>query len=387
MFLNRVRLPILFHQPQFPTEVSKFRLADGTSKVQSVVVRNTYDGLTDHLPKDWHQKIVIALSHDNVTIENEQLMSNVVLNGEYGIDWQRFLQYPLAQANFNVEVTPFNATNSNCQTCEEMSQVSLVDDSTDEIWEEGTTHDFPDVLTDNDTICCYPFTISLVSYNTEFFTNVSISQAGVLTATVINPAPELDNILIATYRVTCADGQYDEANVYGNITGTDPDFCYPPIGPLSETEISESSVLIDWDTVVPPPASWNWELYLTSDLGTLLQSGSTAISEVTLTGLSTFVSYTIFVYSDCGGYNFSTPIELEFEITGFPVDTCGRFSLEVLFGTVDISYMNCEGNIENETLVGAQVVERCMLITSGSTTPLYFAASSPDITITYVTLC
>lgn len=384
-FLNRVRLPILFHQPQFPTEVSKFRLADGTSKVQSVVVRNTYNGKTDQLPEDWHRKLVIALAHDTVTIENERLMSNVVLN-EYNIDHQDFLQYPLAQANFNVEVTPFNATNSNCQTCEEMAQVALVDDSTDEVWEEGTTHDFPDVLTDNDSICCLPFTISLVSWNTEFFSAVSISASGVLTATVKPSVPIISDILIATYRVTCADGQYDEANVYGNITGTDSDFCFPPEN-LTKTEISESSVLIDWDDPTPMPSYWNWELYLSSDLGTILQSGNTVVSEVTLTGLNTFTEYTIFVVADCGGYDFSTPAQLEFEITGFTVDTCGRFMIETLFGSVDISYMDCEGNIVNETLVGAQVVNRCMLISSGGTTPIYFAASSPDTTINYINLC
>lgn len=387
-FLNRLRLPILFHQPQFPTEVTKFRLANGRSKVQSVVVRNTYNGKTDQLPEDWHRKLVIALSHDTISIENERLLSDVVLDSEYNIAWEDFLQKPTAPATFVVEVTPFNATNSNCQTCEEMSQVSLVDDTTAEVWDEGTTHEFPDVLTDNDTICCYPYTIELVTYNTQFFDSVTISSSGVLTATVINPAPPMSNVLIARYRVTCASGQYDEADVYGNIDGTDTDFCYEPIGPLSKTELSATSVLIDWDTVAPPPASWNWELYLTSDLGTPIDSGTVAISEVTLTGLSSFVSYTIFVISDCGAYNLSQPASLEFEITGFPSGTCGNFSVESIDGDpAFISYMDCAGDIVNYNFTYAQTIQRCMLIVSGGTTPVYFVSSSPLVTINYIGLC
>jgi hypothetical protein len=213
MFKNRIRLPIFFAQPQFPMERDIFRLADGSSKVQSIIIRNTYEGKTDHFPEDWHRKLVIAMAHDTVTVEGERLLSDVVLYGDYGIEWQEFLNNPIAQANFKVQVTPFDATNSNCQTCDEMSQISLVDDYTDEVWDEGTTHDFPDVLTDNDSICCSPYTVSLLYFNPLFFTDVSISAAGVLTATVINPAPVVNDVLIATYRVTCADGSYDYADV------------------------------------------------------------------------------------------------------------------------------------------------------------------------------
>ncbi len=246
MFKNRVRLPIMFAKPQFPTERNVFRLANGASKVLSVIIRNTYEGKTDQLPEDWHRKLVIAMAHDEVTIENERLMSNVVLDGDYSIDHQEFLNYPIAQATFSVQVTPFDATNSNCQTCDEMTQLNLVDDTTDETWAEGTTHDFPDVVTDNDAICCNPFEITLVTYNTNYFENVSISAGGVLTATVKDPVPSIENVFIATYRVTCPDGSYDEANIYGNISGTSPE-CPPWIQNI-ETEVeSSTSVTMSWE--------------------------------------------------------------------------------------------------------------------------------------------
>jgi hypothetical protein len=397
MFTNRVRLPIIFSKPQFPVEKTSFRKADGSTKVLSTVIRNTYEGKTDQLPEEWHRKLVIALSHDTVTIENERLMSGIVLTGDYGIDHQDFLQYPLAQASFTVDVTPFDATNSNCQTCEEATQLNLVDDQTDEVWGEGTTNIFPDVLTDNDEICCNPYTIELIRFNTNYFSAASISADGVLTATVIDPAPVVDDVLIATYRVTCSNGQYDEADVYGNITGSDTDFCYPPGGtgaiyvPTGNSTTAEISL-----DVIPPidqiPACWYvWELFLTSDLGTIIQSGAfPMIGDLTITGLTPGVSYTISIKGDCCGYNYSLPVSIEFTITAFAGDTCGNFQV-VYLPSIDpvpqsISYMNCAGEIVNLELSVAQTTIIPMLILAGETDPLYYVASSADISITYVGL-
>ena len=384
----------MFTKPQFPTERNVFRLADGSSKVLSVVIRNTYEGRTDQLPEDWHRKLVVAMAHDTVTIENERLMSNVVLDGDYGIDWQDFLNYPVANANFQVQVTPFNATNSNCQTCDEMTQLSLVDDSATDVWEEGTTNDFPDVLTDNDSICCRPYVITLVIYNTLYFTSVTISASGVLTATVINPAPVIDDVWIARYRVTCPDGSYDEAEVYGNITGSDVSFCYPVVADsLVYSPINSTSANISWDPYFPPPPAWNWELFETADLGTVIQSGSVSFPdlEVILTGLTAGVSYTFTIVSDCGAYDTSEPETLEFTITAFAADTCANFIVTYLpyedAAPQSISYMNCAGEIVNRVFAVAETAEICMLIKSGEAVPVYFVASSVDISINYDAPC
>jgi len=388
-FSNRIRLPIFFSKPQFPTERNVFRKADGTTKVQSVVIRNTYQGQTDQFPEDWHRKLVIALSHDTVNIEGERLLSEVALSGDYQIDWQDFLNYPVAQAGFQVEVTPFDATNSNCQTCEEATQIALVDDSTAEVWEEGTTNVFPDVLTDNDMICCRPYTISLLYYNTNYFSSCTIDANGVLTATVINPAPVVNNVIIAGYRVTCANGQYDDATVYGNITGSDVSFCPPPVD-LIYSYLSSTSADISWDVGLPSPSSWNWELFLTSDLGTVIQSGNVVIPNIQITGLTPGVSYTIVVTSDCSG-DPSLPVDLEFTITPFVSEQCGSFTITYLPSVDDApqsaSYMDCDGNIQNITFTYAQTIDRCMLIPYGGTTPIYFVASSVDISINYNSLC
>ena len=393
-YRNRIRLPITFGQPQFPTERNVFRLANGTSKVQSVVIRNTYDGKTDQLPEAWHRKLVIALSHDDVSIENERLLSNVVLSGDYTINWQDFLNYPIAQSLFKVEVTPFDATNSNCQTCDEMTQLSLVDDHTDEIWDEGTTHVYPDVLTDNDSICCRPYTIELVTYNPLYFQDVTISADGVLTATVRDPSPLLDDIFLATYRVTCPNGSWDEADVYANTTGSVINFCYPALIP-SVIYISSTEVDISWEILIGhvPANPWIWNLYLSSDLGTSIQNGTVAAASglIHLTGLTPGVAYTVVIVSDCGGGNYSSPTSVPFEITEFASQTCANFTVTYLPVVDDapqsISYMNCVGDIVNFDLTFAQETDFCMLIVSGAETPVYFVASSVDISINYVGLC
>jgi len=395
-YKNRIRLPIMFTKPQFPMERNIFRKANGVSKVLSIVIRNTYEGKTDQLPEDWHRKLVIALAHDTVTIENERLLSDVTLDGDYGIDWQDFLQYPIAPANFTVQVTPFNATNNNCQTCEQVSQLNLVDDSTDEIWDEGTTHDFPDVLTDNDSICCNPFTIELVTYNTDYFENVSISTAGVLTATVKDPVPDISNILIATYRVTCPDGSYDEADVYGNIQGSSTS-CPLSIDFIEAVQDGPTSATINWSPDVPPPWSFIWDLYLTSDLGTPVQSGTLPqlSSTLALTGLTAGESYTFVIVVDCSGgagTSLSPETIIEFTLNSFSADVCGNFTITYLptgqaYEVESASYMDCNGVIQNLSFSYAQEISRCMLIPYGEEAPVYFVASSDDITITYTELC
>lgn len=390
-FFNRVRLPIMFAKPQYPMERNVFRKSDGSTKVLSMVIRNTFEGKTDQLPEAWHRKLVIAMAHDTVNVENERLLSGVALDGDYAIDWQDFLNYPIAQATFSVQVTPFDATNSNCQTCDEMTQLNLVDDTTTDIWSEGTTNEFPDVLTANDSICCYPFVITLVSYNTLYFSSVTIDTDGVLTATVLAEVAPASGILIATYRVTCPDGSYDEANVYGNVTGSltceSPGGLDTVVNPLDDTVIT-----IIWDeSAYVPVCGFNWELYLSTDLVTPVQSGNTSSRFKALTGLTPGASYVFIVTSDCCAYDYSVPSQIEFtQIQNFG-DSCGSFTVTYLpnidAAPQSISYMNCAGNVINTPLTFAQELTICMLITPGLETPIYFVASSVDISITYTALC
>jgi hypothetical protein len=387
MFKNRIRLPFFLSKPQFPVERNVFRKADGSSKVLSAVVRNTYEGKTDQLPEDWHRKLVIALSHDEVTVEDNRFLSDVVLDGDYDIDWQDFLNYPLAQSNFKIQVTPFNATNSNCQTCDEIAQLDLVDDTTDTVYNEGTTNEFPFSILLNDEICCYPFVVSISSFNTLYFSAVSVDQDGIVTFAVNASVPDIANILLATYRVTCPNGGYDEANIYVGIEGTSTE-C---IAPVNLSYASETGI-VSWDVVFDEPVGgYDWYLYNSDDIYTPIASGNIVGFSIDLTAYVTGgEEYVFTVQANCGEGNLSTLTMIEFLQPDIDPSACGNFLVSYdptgLSYTASYSYMDCAGVIQNGTLISFDQQYNCMLITSGDTIPVFFA-SDPGVSIQYIALC
>jgi len=386
MFKNRIRLPFILTKPQFPVEKNVFRKADGSSHVLSGFVRNTYEGKTDYLTADWHKKLVIALMHKDVTVEGTNFLSDVVIDGDYGIDWNDFLYNPVAPASFTVQVTPFNASTSNCQSCSEITQLSLVDDYTDEIWDEGSTHEFPDIITANDSICCYPYTISLISFNTDYFDSVIIDANGVLTATVSASVPVLNNVLIATYRVTCENGGYDEANVYGNINGTDPG-CVPPSGISAESDPDDGTVeTITWIEPDPAPAGgYDWVLYSCDDIYTVIQSGNEGTGLVNLTGLTPGECYIFSVASKCES-GTSTYQSIEFTTSATGGEDCIRFRLTFFGFNGYADFVGCNGNVEHVDFPTSSSVVRCVLCFAGTTTPVLFEAST-GVTLSYEGTC
>ena len=114
---NRVRLPFHLTAPQFPTTRKVFVKSDGKRKKLSSRIATEYEANTDYMPKDWHEKLVIALEHDEVLITNidsgftEQGFSQ---EGPYDIDWQKFINYPTAPAKFKLLKTPYYNVNTNC---------------------------------------------------------------------------------------------------------------------------------------------------------------------------------------------------------------------------------------------------------------------------------
>jgi hypothetical protein len=112
-----IRLPFHLKAPQFPVKRNVFMKSNGERKKLSARVSNEYVCDVDYMPKDWHEKLVVAIEHDLVEIENvdsgytTQRFSH---EGSYEIDWQAFLNYPTAPAKFKLFKTPYNKTNSNC---------------------------------------------------------------------------------------------------------------------------------------------------------------------------------------------------------------------------------------------------------------------------------
>src|ERR1700749_4669286 len=99
-FSNRIRLPFKLHKPQFLEDANRYRKANGVTVTLSVVVRKVYEGLTDSIPEKLHERLKIALVHDSVQVEGDKYVGVITQEGDYQIEWQDFLSYPLAQGKF-----------------------------------------------------------------------------------------------------------------------------------------------------------------------------------------------------------------------------------------------------------------------------------------------
>jgi hypothetical protein len=388
-FRNRIRLPFYVTRPQFPTESNTFRLANGTRKTLSSVIRKLFEGETENLPREIHERFIIALKHDDVTIEGKYYLGGVSLEGDYEIDWIKFLDYPLAKAAFKVDVTPFNYSNDNCQTCEEATQLSLEDDTVTGAYEsldEGQQYEFN--VFENDSICCKPITAEITTINPMFVSAATIDAAsGIVTIDMQAELPSATNVNLLTYRVTCPNGSYDEANVFANVSGTAEE-CLSPIN-LEITSIGEASAQAIWQAPIPAPPEYHWELYLASDLLTPIFTGNIIDLYADLESLSPSTEYRFYVRSTCID-GISEFIYINFT-TNPPADTesCGQYQIynPSFPGNFSIvTYIDCAGNEQNLHVQGSTSVLVCALQTEPGA-PVSLFGSGGDLEITYFGLC
>lgn len=386
-FKNRVRLPISIKRPQFPTDREVFRLADGSSKTIKSIVRKTYLGDTDYLPESWHQRLVIAMNHDEVNIEGEKYMGGITLDSDYQIEWPDFLNggYPLGKANFTVQTTPFDATNANCQSCEEANQLDLQDDTIPGDLEEDTEYTYN--IADNDNICCYPAVFSLIIFDTTYIASASINESGLLTIQTQASFPLSSVREFLTYRVSCPNGAYDEAIVSAAFAGSEPAVC----GEISALEITVDGLTAEVTFTEPSPEaqSYSWELFETSDLITPVDSGSVSNSPISLTGLSPATEYRIEVVAHCYGGSESEPVFEEFTVAAEEGETCGRYS-GWWYGPNGLpseytifNYTNCAGNSQNDIIFHGQTKTFCALQTTPGN-PVHIVGLAG---YSYVSLC
>lgn len=385
-FKNRIRLPFYLSKPQFPMERSVFRKANGETKVLSVVVRSTYQGETDYLPADWHRKLAIALAHDQVTIEGDKYIGNVALDGDYQIDWQEFLDYPAAKSTFQIQVTPFNATNSNCVSCSQISQLSLEDDTVP--GEIGDGGEAEINVFDNDSICCYPPVAELVYVNESFIENANITNEGIFSFNAINPVPSESNVKIATYRVTCEDGSYDEADVYASFNGSGEATCCQPSG----LDYNEELNLISWLTSCEPSGGFNYDFRLASNPGVPIFSGNVAGDIIGINVPPEIIEapgdYIFTIYADCGATQSDTST-LNFTIES-PAGECYGFDAgyNAVTGPANaiFSYMNCAGDVVN-TSVARFTTKRVCALVDESNNPVFWSADQPSTTFVPASAC
>jgi hypothetical protein len=386
-FKNKIRIPFYLTRPQFPIESNVFRLANGNRKTLSAIVLNTFEGETDNLPKVIHERLIIALKHDDVTIEGRYLTTGVSLDGDYDIDWNKFLDFPLAKAAFKVQVTPFNYSNDNCQTCDEATQLSLEDDTITgpyEVLEEGQEYEYN--VFANDSICCSPVTAEIVTLNSTYVALATISAAsGIVTITMqaaMAPAT-LANLL--TYRVTCPNGSYDDADVFANVDGTEPPAeCAIPAN-LWITDITETEATATWD-VVPGAISYFWQLYLAASPIIPIDTGFNFTNILALSGLTAGTGYILYVQTYCSE-SASAFANVSFDTIGETGEDCGQYQLDNnALGFTNVSYLDCNGNYQNVVIQTGQSSVICALQNSPGD-PVDIIDQNGNVTISYIGLC
>jgi len=372
----------MLHKPQFLEDSDRYRKANGETVTLSVVVRKVYEGLTDRLPEKIHDRLKIALVHDRVQIEGDKYVGIVTQEGDYQIDWQDFLSHPLAQAKFKAEVTPFNATNSNCGTCQEMIQVVAVDDNLGTLNEDQNVTFNP---LSNDSICCNPVQISLVTTNGTFIENVTINPAtNEISFHVKDPVQEATDIVILSYRVQCQNGQYDDANVIASINGSIPATCDAPTN-LITVDITYSTADIAWDDV-SGAERYDWQLYLLSDLVHPVQYNSTMITEALCSGLTPATQYRFYVLAHCPSGD-SGSAYIDFTTESSPGNEfCGSYHLlSAALGLRNVSYTDCNANTQNIFLPPLSETDICAL-QSAPGVPINLITGS-GVIVTYNGLC
>lgn len=113
---NRIRLPITFRNPQPKNDQKVYVRSNGTRKKLYARLSKQFEGVTDQMTEEAHQKLVVALSHDNITFVTDNDYSlECTFEDEYNQDFPKEMQgINIWGANFNVMETPFDEVNNNC---------------------------------------------------------------------------------------------------------------------------------------------------------------------------------------------------------------------------------------------------------------------------------
>lgn len=108
----QLQLPIILNKPQYKQTDKIYETLSGKRIVLYATINKEYEAQTEYIHDDWHQKNIIALCCDHVTINGESL----VRSESYEINWEDYTEtecgIKLAMATFKMQAN-INQRNSN----------------------------------------------------------------------------------------------------------------------------------------------------------------------------------------------------------------------------------------------------------------------------------
>lgn len=121
-YYNFVRLPMWLAKPQYPKTGEFYERSDGTKQTLFARFNRQYTVIADDMPEWWLKNLLIAISHDSVTVSPEDSnvlgtgVISVVSNNDWEIDWP---DMGVSSANwgrprFTLLETPYMEINNNC---------------------------------------------------------------------------------------------------------------------------------------------------------------------------------------------------------------------------------------------------------------------------------
>jgi len=116
LIFNAIRLPMYAVNPAFDIEQKTYVRSNGVRTKVFARLAKKYKFVTDFLPEEIHQKLVVALNHDNVLIATStDYQLECTFENEYNQDFPSIMQgMNVWPADFQVYETPFNEINNNC---------------------------------------------------------------------------------------------------------------------------------------------------------------------------------------------------------------------------------------------------------------------------------
>jgi hypothetical protein len=116
---NSIRLPIYFKEPIVSSDKNVYVKSDGSRKLLSARLSKQFKGYIDAVGEDVHQKLVVALNHDDVRFVPEDFPNingfKCTFEDEYNNEFPSIMQnVNVWPADFTIFETPFNNFNSNC---------------------------------------------------------------------------------------------------------------------------------------------------------------------------------------------------------------------------------------------------------------------------------